>query len=364
MKWLKVTNRLADIPPVKGGMAVAEREGTETPTKYYWWAYRISQGDEHMAFVKQASDIQSASWQITINNPEVHGLSQETIIENLYQLNPEYFCMGEEIGEKGTRHIHIYFKRKSALRFTTIKNRFPAAHIERAIGTAWQNREYITKTGKWADTKKSETTVEGSFYEWGELPIKKSNSQDKMREILHLVKNEKKTPLDIIEKYPEMALRVKNLEELWELCIEEEAMRIRKVEVIYISGATGTGKTKGIYERHSAKDICRITDYPRNNGVRFDAYHGQPVLVFEEFASQVPIQQMLNYLDIYPLKLPARYTDRSTLYTTVYITSNIPLAEQYKDVQAFHPEVWKAFLRRIQKVYRYEEDGTIKEVLK
>lgn len=33
-------------------------------------------------------------------------------------------------------------------------------------------------------------------------------------------------------------------------------------------------------------------------------------LVFEEFHSQIPIGDMHNYLDIYPLMLPARYNDK------------------------------------------------------
>ena len=31
----------------------------------------------------------------------------------------------------------------------------------------------------------------------------------------------------------------------------------------------------------------------------------------EEFNSQIPIEAMLNYLDVYPLLLPARYSDRT-----------------------------------------------------
>ena len=74
------------------------------------------------------------------------------------------------------------------------------------------------------------------------------------------------------------------------------------------------------------------------------------------------IETMLNYLDIYPLHLPARYNDRVACYTKVYITSNIPLSEQYKAEQQSRPETWKAFLRRIHKVYAYHADGTIDEV--
>ncbi len=48
-----------------------------------------------------------------------------------------------------------------------------------------------------------------------------------------------------------------------------------------------------------------------DNGVRFDQYQGQDILVFDEFASQVPLSDMLNYLDRYPLMIPARYADRA-----------------------------------------------------
>lgn len=129
----------------------------------------------------------------------------------------------------------------------------------------------------------------------------------------------------------------------------------------YFYGDTGTGKTRGIFERHNPEDVCRVTDYGRKTGLRFDAYHGQDVLVFEEFHSQVPIDAMLNYLDVYPLMLPARYNDRVACYTTVYITSNLPLEQQYTDVQRYKPETWKAFLRRISEVKEYRKSDFIQE---
>ena len=67
---------------------------------------------------------------------------------------------------------------------------------------------------------------------------------------------------------------------------------------------------------------------------------------------------MVNLLDIYPLTLPARYTDRIACYTKVYITSNIPLEEQYRDIQRYQMETWRAFLRRVQNVIEYLPDGS------
>ena len=67
---------------------------------------------------------------------------------------------------------------------------------------------------------------------------------------------------------------------------------------------------------------------------------------------------MLNYLDIYPLALPARYNDKTACYTMVYITSNLPVEKQYRSEQWDRPETWRAFLRRIHTVIEYLPDGS------
>ena len=104
--------------------------------------------------------------------------------------------------------------------------------------------------------------------------------------------------------------------------------------------------------------MCIRDSYRAAKGISFDGYHGQEVLVFEEFSGQVPIEDMLNYLDIYPLSLPARYNDKTACYTTVYITSNLPLEKQYRGEQWDRPETWRAFLRRIHNIIEFLPDGT------
>ena len=71
---------------------------------------------------------------------------------------------------------------------------------------------------------------------------------------------------------------------------------------------------------------------------------------------------MLNFLDIYPVMLPARYFDRVACYPTVYITSNIPLEQQYPEIQKCKLETWHAFLRRIHTITEFRKDGIIREV--
>lgn len=310
----------------------------------------------------ETNNIQSRKWQLTINNPANCGMDHAAIIERLQLFRPAYFCMADEIATTGTYHTHAYVYSHSPMRFGTFRNRFPTAHIEKANGTSKENRDYIRKEGKWAVTAKVETCVPDTFMEFGELPSEAEENAPKMFQLLEDVKDGFTTQ-EIIRNNPAFAFKGRDIDQLRETLLAEQFENAnRDVEVYYLFGESGTGKTYGIYERHAASDICRITDYPKA-GVRFDAYHGQSVLVFEEFHSQIPINAMLNYLDIYPLKLPARYSDRTACYTTVYITSNIPLEQQYPDIQRSKMETWRAFLRRITKVYEYHKGGFIQEVL-
>ena len=266
--------------------------------------------------------------------------------------------MADAIATTGTHHTHIFMFSPSPVRFSTIKARFPTAHIEKAYGSARTNRDYITKSGKWADTAKAETSVIGAFEEWGNLPAEKEEESPEMFALIQELR-EGKTIMDIVDENPKLAFRIRDIEILRQTILEEKySAENRKLEVTYLYGASGTGKTWGIFAKHDPRSICRITDYGGKNGVRFDAYHSQDVLVLEEFHSQIPISAMLNYLDIYPLTLPARYTDRVACYTTVYITSNIPLSEQYMDIQRYQLETWRAFLRRVQNVIEYLPDGS------
>lgn len=304
------------------------------------------------------NNTQSRKWALVINNPLEARLDHAAIREILHRFSPAYFCMADEIATTGTYHTHIFLYSPSPMRFSTIKGRFPTAHIEKAYGSAKDNRDYIRKEGRWAETDKAETSVAGTFEEWGNLPAEKEEaSPDKYRLLQSL--REGMTSLEAVEDNPDRFYHYREIETVRQSILEDTYSTImRQVEVTYLFGASGTGKTRGIFERHNPKSICRITDYGGKNGVRFDSYRGQEVLVFEEFHSQIPISAMLNYLDIYPIMLPARYNDRVACYTTVYLTSNIPLEAQYQEIQRYQLETWYAFLRRIHNVIEYLPDGS------
>ena len=304
-------------------------------------------------------DPQSRKWLLVINNPQDCGLDHERLKEILSLFHPLYYCMADEIATTGTYHTHGYLYTHSPARFSTLKNRLPTAHIEKAYGTSKENRDYIRKSGeKWSGTEKAETSVPGTFFEFGQLPTEAEEKSPVMHQLLQSVK-EGMTNTEIIEQTPSMAFRIREIDVLRQtLLAEKYAVENRSLEVTYLYGSTGAGKTWGIYERHDPRSIYRVTNYRASRGISFDGYHGQDVLVFEEFHSQIPIEDMLNYLDIYPLALPARYNDKTACYTKVYITSNLPLEKQYREEQWDRPETWRALLRRIHTIIEYLPDGS------
>lgn len=302
---------------------------------------------------------QSRSWQLTIPHPDLMGLTHEVLREKLQVLNAGYYCMVDEIGEGGLYHTHVYIYRNSPIRQSRIERLFPNVHHEKCDGTALENRDYLLKTGKWADTKKADTTVEGTFEEAGDIPLPSDEKSPQKAAILKAL-IDGRTPLEIVRDDPSLIFQFQKIEHLSDaLFTEKHGYDMRDIKVSYLFSASGAGKTFSVFQKHPANEICRITTY--NNGskkILFDSYHGQPVLVFEEFRSQIPISEMLNYLDIYPLQLPARYYDRTAAYTQVYITSNLPLEQQYQIIQSESPETWRSFCRRITEVIEFLPDRT------
>ena len=295
---------------------------------------------------------QSRKWQLTINNPDNYGITPDTIRLILSVFSLAYFCFAYEIGELGTKHVHIFLYSESAIRFSTLKNRFPTAHIEKCYGSCSQNRDYITKQGTWSDTDKAGTSIADSFYESGECPSDKKEKYPKMQQLIDDIDSGMTTEA-IVRSSPNLALKLEQIELLsHRLLTEKYKKEFRSVEVIYLYGDTGTGKTYSVYERHGIENICRITSYTPLNAL-FDSYTNQDVLVFDEFHSQIPLPSLLTFLDIYPVELPARYHTRTACYQIVYIISNIPLNMQYEKEQLNDAKTWQAFMRRISH-YRHQ----------
>lgn len=303
-------------------------------------------------------DTQTRKWLITINNPQDYNMTHEEIKLLLAKFKScIYWCMSDEIGDEGTYHTHIYLHSSSGVRFSTVKKKFPQAHLDMCKGTAQENKDYVFKEGKWLKSDKGETNLRDTHEEFGELPIERQGQRNDLTDLYDLIKDGY-TTAEIIEQSPSFIQHLDKIEPVRQAILGDRYKdKWRTLEITYIWGDTGVGKTRSVMEKFGYSNVYRVTDYLHP----FDSYKSQDVVVFEEFRSSLRIDDMLKYLDGYPVELPSRYINHQACFTKVFILTNIDLVEQYKNVQREQPRTWKAFLRRINKV-KYYLDGKIIEM--
>ena len=216
-----------------------------------------------------------------------------------------------------------------------------------------ENRDYVSKSGKWSEDEKSDTSIPGTFEESGEPPEEPGQGARTDIAVIYQQIEDGLSNAEIMAANPDAAMHIGKMDKIRQDILEARYReQCRDLEVTYIFGPTATGKTRGVMEQHGYGSVYRVTDYNHP----FDRYAQEPVLCLDEFRSSLLIGDMLDYLDGYPLALPARYANRQACYERVYIISNIDLREQYPNVQTNEPATWKAFLRRIHHVIEYRED--------
>jgi len=313
--------------------------------------------NERLTPKKKTNDPQGKKWQLTINNPLEKGFDHDRIKLELQSLKSlVYFCMVDEQGNEETHHTHVFVAFTSNVRFSTIKNLFPPAHLERVNGSCADNRTYLLKEGKWAGADKADTTIEGTFEEWGEMPSEKISMGGISIEAMIIERIlEGASNAEILIMFPHYLRGMRDVEHVRQMLrAEENRHKWRQLETTYIWGATGAGKTRSVMDTHEYSNVYAVNNYQHP----FDGYAGENVLLLDEFYSKFRLQDMNNYLDGYPLPLPARYSNKIACYNRVYIVSNLDLIEQYTYEQQAQPEVWAAFLRRIHKIIRFTPDVT------
>jgi len=279
-------------------------------------------------------------WCLTLNNPTTEE------IDHLVEMSPRFFkrgFMALEYGEKGTPHIQGFVHLKNGKSLTAVKKFLGSDryHVEKAHGTDFESWQYIMED------------VEGKtqgipIVVWGDTPSEEGDL-DAWEDILQMIEGGFNNR-QIIRKYPGIAIRCQAAIERYRTEYEWAECRVwRDVEVNYIAGTTGSGKTRGVLYNEDGSvdtDVYRAT----NAKNPFDKYDGEKHIVFEEFRSQYTCRDMLNWIDGHPLLLPARYADRMAHFTKVTILSNWRFSEQYSGTRSASPETYKAWQRRVANI--------------
>lgn len=290
------------------------------------------------------------AWIFTINNPPV---SSDVTKPLLTALPPEmkYIVYQLEKGkEEETLHIqgYVIFVNRIVLRSAVelLCTYFHCAHphLEPRRGTHKQADDYCTKL---------ETRVAGPWT-LGE-PDKQGQRNDLLTVTMEIVSGNKRV-LDMVEDRPDIVLKYpRGLLALQSYVDQKKAMtKIREtLEVGVITGPTGCGKTRYIYEKHKPEEIYFLNVTDR---LWFDGYNGQDVLVIDDFYGNIKYHYLLRLLDIYPMQVEIKGGTVWANWTIVYITSNKSPHEWYSKISEICPD---ALWRRITKWCSMEMDGTM-----
>lgn len=285
-------------------------------------------------------------WMLTIS-AEKH---TQQDVEELLDVLGTYIFQQEEGGKTDYPHFQAFLQLQTPVRMETLKNKFKKAgfndaHIEMRKGTVQDCVDYCSK---------EETRVDGPW-RGGEIDLKdRQGSRSDLAELRQQIMDGATVSEVLLNDDACKAARYTRY--LSELATARDRVKygrqLRDITVHYLWGDPGVGKTKYIYDNNPIESIYRVTDYRHP----WDEYEGQSVLVLDEFDSQFSWDQLLVFLDRYPVMLPARYNNHVACFTTVWIISNEPLSEQYPERTG---EKRNALLRRISTNQRMLKGGEL-----
>lgn len=286
-----------------------------------------------------------------INHPEKTGItskSLEALLRGITTL--VYFAFGLHIAPTtGTKHFHLFIWFKNSTTFSRVKKLLPeGTHIEAAKGNAEQNIDYIVNSGPHKD---KDTYVKDSLVASAPKPPDDAMKRMTSKEIMEALESGK-SPLDILRKNPALFSfkRLGDFQDVEALLLEDQfGTQMRDIEVAYVQGETRVGKTYSILQKYGLDNVYRAMMGKKNS---FDGYHGQDIILFDEFREDIPLPTMLMYLDKYPCTLEARYHDRTAAYTKAFVVSNWCFEEQYTKAK---PADYKAWVARFSYIRVYTD---------
>ena len=272
-------------------------------------------------------------------------MSRKEIEEALASYN--YLGQLEEGEEDGYRHWQLLIDGgKSPIRFSTLKNKLPTAHLEPRRGPMQQAVEYVTK---------ETTRVTGEpRLEHGIIRHSDEKGRRKDVEVVREAILEKGLSADeVFLQIPEAAHMTLFVEKLISARDRSRHTKPRQIEVIWLYGPPGTGKTSLAVELGDTS-YYRVTDYKNP----FDGYMGEETLILDEFDGEMRLSTLLNILDFWPTTLPARYTNKTARFNQVVLVSN----EAPWTFYTWEPlSRRRALARRINATTRVDEYGAYDE---
>lgn len=218
-----------------------------------------------------------------------------------------YFIVGREHTKNGGLHFQGYIAWKNGKTFKEAKRwlGLDKIHILPALGNDFENQKYCSK--------------ENLIIEVG-IPTKQGKRTDINRAIC-IAKTTGKIRNVLLEVQNYQAVRHT---ELYMKYLEPEILR-PDLQVINIWGASGTGKTRYVYEHE--KDVFRPINYKW-----WEGYDGHEVVLLDDIRKDFStFHDLIKLLDIYPIRVESKGGSRQLVAQKIYITTPIPFVKMWEN---------------------------------
>ena len=284
------------------------------------------------------SMLRRRAYQLTINKLEDY----DKIISYLQSLKTMRYIIAckEKAPTTGKEHIHIYVQFDVGISLS--KKKILTAHIEACRGTPQQNVAYIKKNG-------SEIIFEaGVLAKTGKLSIKevKSLKVDEMDDLPFLYYNK----VQSVKRDQLMNITASNY--------------YKKIEVYYIYGVSGSGKTRQAIKMIQKLKEDGLIETDEFNEVKYtnNFWHGvtldtiKEVALYDDFRDyHLPPSEFINFIDYNKHVMNVKYGCVTNSFRYIFITSIQNPEELYRESKK-HEEESKQWLRRIKEIIKMEID--------
>lgn len=254
----------------------------------------------------------SRGWCFTINNPS----GWDDIDIETMSSDAQYCVRGIELGsEEETRHYqgYVYFRNKKS--FDQLKRYLPRAHIEKQRGSFDQAIDYCQKDGDWL--------------EWGDRPSGPQGQTNQWKTVLQLARAGNFEEIE--DKFPSIFIRYHS--KLLSLCRPERPLILDTLENEWWYGATGTGKSRELWERFPEH-------YQKSLNKWWDGYQGQDVVAIEEWSpkNEVTSSFLKIWADRYPFSAEVKGgTLQKIRPKRIIVLSNYTIEECFENSQDLGP---------------------------
>lgn len=292
------------------------------------------------------------SWFGTLNNPHLYGCEdpEGDFRELCLAARVEYACYCLEEGENGTPHIQFVLVFPHPKGFGGVSRLFQHCWLAPRKADCLQKAvDYIKHTGKHAEKP---GLLEGPW-EVGKQPPERGGRGSALHDLVARVMDSHDigAVLESVDSATAFVRNHRGIQALLGMLQEREPRDPDGPEVIWISGATGTGKTRTVYAENPEEDIAQVTVSGNAQSPFFNGYTGQRVLLLDELrpgAVSLPI--LLQVLDRYKFMVNTKNGYQRLRAKKVYITG--PLTPENFMSTGYPFEDPQQLVRRLTRVIR------------